>query len=348
MGVTVYDIADRANVSQTTVSRVLNRRDDGFISEATKQRVLVAAREMGYRPNRLAKALASGITHTIGMMSPHSYFNFEIAHGAEIEAGSNGYRVIRGCANIDYQTETHQIELLLEHCIDGIILVGLGRPEHAGRYLDLIDEARIPCVTLDEETFADRVDTVVSDDVHGARTAVEHLLSLGHTRIAHLSAKEQGLSTGRNRHAGYELALLNAGIEIDESLIACGHFDHTRAAEGMLKLLDLPNPPTAVFAASDYMASRAMLAARKRGVRMPEDIALVGYGNTEISDFIAMTTVNQHTEEMGRLAFLRLLQRLKEPELEPEVIRVETSLIVRETCGAAIRGRQDEPELVTS
>jgi LacI family transcriptional regulator len=165
---------------------------------------------------------------------------------------------------------------------------------------------------------------------------MEHLLSLGHRRIGHLSAGTRATSA-RERGAGYRAALAEAGIPVDEFLIAGDSFQPEEAAAAMAALLELREPPTAIFAANDLMAAAALEVATQRGLRVPDDVALVGYGDVLMARYLRLTTVHQPARKMGLRAAERLFARLEDPELPPEGIVLPTRLVVRATCGASRR-----------
>jgi LacI family transcriptional regulator len=330
------DVARAAGVSQTTVSFVLSGRTDITIPEATRERVRRVARELGYRPNGVARSLARGCTQTIGVIVPRvdSTFCGQIAQGIQEACIESDYRVLLAHTLHRPEVEARQVDLLLEHRVDGLICVAdewtIG--DLPRRVSGVLGE-HVPCVVIDDRSLADRVDCVVSDDDHGARLAVRHLLALGHRRVAHLGAGEW-TSPARDRASGYRAAMQEAGVEVDEALVVGRSFSMHGAAEAMGALLDRPNPPTAIFAANDRLAAEAVEAIEGRGLRVPEDVAIVGYADMEVAHYLKLTTVHQGTLQMGRLAVRRLLRRIAEPGLAPEVLSLPTRLVVRRSCGA--------------
>ncbi len=228
-----------------------------------------------------------------------STFCGQIAQGIQEACIESDYRVLLAHTLHRSEVEARQVDLLLEHRVDGLICVAdewtIG--DLPRRVQGVLDE-HVPCVVVDDRSLADRVDCVVSDDDRGARLAVRHLLALGHRRVAHLGAGPW-TSPARDRDAAYRAALHEAGLEVDEALIAGQSFSMHRAAEPMKALLDLPRPPTAVFAANDRMAAEAILAIERRGLRVPEDVAIVGYSDMEMSQYLELTTVHQDTLQMG-------------------------------------------------
>lgn len=331
------DVAQAAGVSQTTVSFVLSGRTDITIPEATRERVRRAARELGYRPNGVARSLARGCTQTIGVVVPRvdSSFCGQIAQGIQEVCIAHDYRVLLAHTLHRSNVEAHQVGLLLEHRVDGLICVvdewTIG--DLPGTIAGILDE-RVPCVLIDDHSLSDRVDCVVSDDRHGACLAVGHLLGLGHRRIAHLSAGTR-TTPARERTAGYRDALRKAGVRFDRTLVAGESFSMHDAGAALHKLLDQRNPPTALFTANDRLAAEAKNAVEARGLRVPEDVAIVGFADMEMAHYLKLTTIHQDTAALGRLAVQRLLERIARPELAPETLVVPTRLVVRQSCGSA-------------
>jgi LacI family transcriptional regulator len=330
------DVARQAGVSPTTVSFVINGRRDILIPEETRARVLQVARELGYRPNSLARSLARGRTQTIGVLVPSldSSFTAHVVQGIQEACFGQGYRVLLTHSQHDPAIEAKEVDLLLEHRVDGLISVA--SEETIGpmsRWLDGVVGEGAPCIVVDDRTYAAKVDCVVSDDEGGARRAVEHLLGLGHQRIAHLCAGTR-TSTARDRHCGYCAALSSAGITVDEALVVGEAFEMRDPARALRALRELPHPPTALFAANDYMAADIIEVAREQGVRVPEDMALAGYGDTRVGRYLHLTTIRQDPQRMGHTAAGRLFARLADPKLAPQEIVLPTELVVRDSCGA--------------
>ena len=329
-----FDVARRANVSRTTVSYVLNGRQDLPIPQETRDRVLRAAADLGYRQNHLARSLRSGKTQTLGVVLPglDEPYLAEIVHGIETESARQGFRVLLANSQRDPATEARQVRLLLEHRVDGLICLP---SEHTlpqmSSWLATVRESDLACVIADDCTFSGHWDCVVSDDVAGARSAVGHLIGLGRRRVAHL-AGGQSVSSGRDRLAGYQSALADAGLDADPALVSDDSYDPARVAPAVATLLALPRPPDALFAANDVLAAEALEALRGHGRRVPEDVALVGFGNMSWGRYLRLATVDQDTQALGREAARRLFARLCDPHLPPTRMTLSTRLVVRETA----------------
>lgn len=332
------DVARRAGFSRTTVSYVLNGRTDVSLPDATRQGILQAAAELGYRPNSIARSLVRSRTQTIGVIVPslESAFHASIVDGIEAVCAAREYRLLLAYAQRSAADERQQAHLLLENRVEGILNVSRLSREEGGALMEEIAAEGVAGVLLDNEFPGAPADCVVSDDLHGTAQAVRHLLALGHRRIGHISAGSR-VSTARDRCAGYRQTLLAAGIEPDPALVVGDTFVPAHAGAWMEQLLDLPEPPTAVFAANDDLAAEAMLAAARRGLRVPKDVAVVGFGDLRMARYLHLTTVHQAPEELGRQAAERLFARIEAPELAPERLVIPTRLVVRKSCGAALR-----------
>lgn len=317
------------------MSLVLNGRTDIAISDMTRQRVRETAERLGYRANQLARSLLRGRTHTVGLLVPSlsSSFVAQIAEGVQAAAWDQDHRILVAHTRHHPEVESRQLDLLLGQQVDGLIVVtGESTLSALAARLDTAEQAGIPCVVVDEASMAGRVDSVVSDDQAGAQQAVRHLISLGHRRIGHLSAGSL-TSSSRARQQGYRDALQEAGIPYDASLVVGDAYLRENGAKLFGKLLGIKEPPTAVFAANDRRLAEGLPLLRQKGVRIPEDLALVGYANYDFSTYLDLSSVDQQPMELGQHAMLRLLERIAKPNLKPKLLQLPTSLIVRGSCG---------------
>src|SRR5579871_6631413 len=330
-----HDVARLAGVSRTTVSYVLNGRTNLPIPEETRARVLDAARSLGYRQNRLVVGMVKGQTRTLGVIVSRldSPYFAQVVQGFQEVCDQSDYRILLENTQHDPVREVRQVNLLLEYRVDGLLWIA----DHwtvdlARSWIAPLVEEGIPCAVTDDTGNADLVDTVTTDDYRGARAAVRYLIKLGHRRIAHLSAGER-LSNSRARREGYEMALREVGIDVDPALIVTDAYDVQNPDGDAVALFDRPEPPTAVFAAYDGMALAMQQQLRRRSLRVPADLSLIGYGDVEAAGYLDLTTVRQNPQEVGRQAAHCLLERLKTPERALQTIEVPTELIVRSTCG---------------
>jgi len=333
MGITIQTIADKAGVSKATVSYVLNdRAGEQRIPEKTRARILNAAKKLNYRKNVYAKCLASGKTMTLGLVVPDigHLFIVEIIKTIQRVASENGYHIIIGDANDSVVREKEYFNDFMERRVDGLIIM----PSPVWKNSDLVDEMNqinIPFILLGREMGAE-YNSIVSDRVQGAFLATEHLIRRGSRKIAHVISNPLFLPT-QEKLKGYRKALEKYDIEFDENMIIETESSCEGGLEAGHKLLKIRPRPTAVFASNDEVAMGVLKSLDKSGIRVPEDISVVGYDNLNISIFanVSLTTVDQSQREMGQKAVELLLERIKDRKLKPEQIVLMPKLIVRES-----------------
>lgn len=333
--VTAKDVAAHVGVSRTTVSYVINNVTEANISEQTRQRVLAAAKELGYVPHAAAKALASGRTQTIGLLVPRSQpfpqassAHFRIIEGLLEIAQQFGVRVLVDSVQLSDPDDTY-LNIARNKQIDGLIVSDVRLDDEGLRKivqdtLPIVLLGRLPNVTAT---------TVEFDNRSGARSAVAHLIEQGHTRIGMIAYAPTVFTGAEERIQGYRDALDTHGIEVDEDLIRAGAYSSESGYAAMLDLLRAETKPTAIFASSDEIAMGVLAALHEQGVRVPDEMAVVGFDDNPLSRFTipALTTVHLPFEEMGRQAgklLLDLIRQKAEPDVEH---RLPTELVVRKS-----------------
>lgn len=336
--VTSLDVAKQAGVSRTTVSFVLNNVEGMQISEETKKRVQQAARDLGYVPDAAAQALASGRSKTIGLLLARrshviasDMFLTQVMEVLVREVNRQGMRLLLEVVE-DFENRESYLKLVRSNSIDGVIYSG---PRINDLALNSLIEHKIPTVlmgALPDPSFY----FVDVDNRAAARCAVEHLVRLGHRRIACITNARTSYAAAMDRLQGYHDALAGANIPFDPDLIRYGDFDSESGYFQMKYLLDATPPPTAAFVASDVVAFGAMAAIRERGLQMPQEIALVGFDDVPVSRFIepSLTTVRLPILDLARHACQMVVGLIGGEKLEQRQVLLEASLIVRKSCGA--------------
>ncbi|MFG1703321.1 LacI family DNA-binding transcriptional regulator [Nonomuraea sp. M3C6] len=321
--VTLADVAAIARVDRAVVSRVVNKDPTLNIRPETRERVLAAIEELGYRPNVAARSLRTARAHMFGLFIP-DFANpvyAEIIKGAEAEAASLGYVLVTGSATGAGPGE--YMDRLGQGRIDGLLLAGAG--DESG-LVERLDRAAIPWIMLNNRSRSvNRY--VILDDERAAALAVEHLVRLGHRRIAHLAGPSDA-DTATRRSAGYSAAMREAGLP--EGPIEAADYTPAGGAAAMARLLAVPEPPTAVFVANVASAIGAMDGVRSAGLEIPRDVSIVAVHDLELASYLypALTTVRMPLAELGRRG-VALLGSLKPDDPVAEVLAGPIELIQR-------------------
>ena len=316
----INDIAKALGVSASTVSRALKDHPD--ISEATRNKIKAFAQKVNYRPNALALSLKKQVSNTIGIIVPeivHHFFS-SIISGIEDIAYSKGYRVMICQSNEDYNREEMNVQALLDHRVDGL-LVCISKTTEDFSHFTTVYNNQVPMVFLDRVCKEIETDRVITDDFNGARLITSHLIEMGCKRILHLGTLPQ-LLIGQDRQQGYIQALKENNMDFDpELIITCD--TPRKVDENRDSILEIAPRIDAIFAVNDFTAVAVMNLLKNHGYEIPVDIAIAGFGDDPIASIVEppLTTVEQQGYQMGQEAMNLLIERLANPEIakKPEV-----------------------------
>ncbi len=333
MRVSIKDIAKAAGVSHSTVSRALS--DSPLVSDETKARIQRLAQEMGYSPNTLARSLVTRQTYTVGVVvtTIADPFVAEVVQGIEATAHDYNYTVILCSSGARPEREIAAVEMLRSKRVDGVIVTS---SRIGALYLEHLERIGAPIVLINNhnESSGRYTFTVTVDNRHGGRLATEHLVQLGHRRIAYVTAPADH-SSDLDRMTGYRQALIAGGIEPDPSLIVPGNGRADGGEQALKALIELGEPPSAVFCYNDMTAIGLMYAARRVGLSVPRDMAVAGFDDIPFASYFypPLTTIAQPKVEMGRLAMKMALSLMtisqEEGEEELSNVVVRGKLVVR-------------------
>lgn len=331
--VTIKDIARKLNISVSTVSRAL--RGSADINPETKKLVLDLAAELDYQPNTIALSLVKSQTNIIGVIIPDITIPFfaSAIRGIQEVASAAGYNVMICQSSESEETEKNNTQALLSSRVAGLIVSVSGQTRNFDHFRN-VQRRGVPLVFFDRVCEDIEASKVLVDDYHGAYKAVDHLVRMGCQRIAHLAGPEL-LKLTQNRQRGYLDALHHHHLAADPDLLIHVEFNRKQAYEATERLLQMPNPPDAIFAISDRVAIGAILALKEHNIRIPEEIAVVGFGNEATSAILdpALTTVMQHPFDMGKIAAQLFLEQVKNgPEtFKPQTRILDTELIINKS-----------------
>jgi LacI family transcriptional regulator len=332
--VTIVDIAAKIGVTPSAVSKAFS--DHPRISPETKQAVLRAAKEMGYRPNVLATGLRKGKSGLIGVVVPAVHYSFfsNAIKGIEELVSTAGFNLVITQSHDNYENETRNINALLRARVEGMIASLAGETTDYSAYRDAARD--IPVVLFDRTFTDENISEVTIDDFGGAVAAVQHLVDMGYKRIAHLSGYKNILPFAK-RIEGYKHVLMKHRLYMDDDYICECMPNRQEGQAAMERLLSHRQPPDAIFAASDVLAYGAMLALQKRGIRVPQDFGVIGFSNEELSSIVtpSMSTVDQHSEILGAMAAKVLIDQLhienRDNAFRPVRKIINSDLIIRDS-----------------
>jgi LacI family transcriptional regulator len=318
MAVTIFDVASEAGVSYTTVSRVIN--NDAHVKADTRERVQQAMKRLGYVVNRQARSLAGGRSRVIGVLVPDlgtSYIG-EIMRGIDDELDLAHYDMMLHTTHRREAKESGYVATLTQGMADGLLIV---LPRNPATFMQTLRQHNFPYVLIDHQGTNEKDHAVGATNWQGAYNATEYLIKLGHQRIGFITGW-MDLGCARDRLAGYKAALRTNHLPVDPELVYEGDF----------------HQPTAIFASNDVMAMGVMDAAHSRGLRIPDDVSILGFDDISQAQNVhpALTTVRQPLEKMGRVATQMLLDLLNDPQKDVSRVELPTELIVRDSCQAPL------------
>lgn len=334
LGVTIYDIAERAEVSIATVSRVFN--DHPRVSDTTRARVIAVAEELGYQPHVSAQSLARRKTHLISAVIPvmTNYFFVEVLRGLQDRLAESEYDLLVYTSNALEDVDTQLERALQRGRAAGVLLFSMPITEARVRR---VERSRLPIVLVD--CFHPEFDSVSVNNEMGGYLATRHFIDQERRRIGMVMAS--GGEPALERRRGYERALQEAGLSVNESLIKAGieieEHGYTEQAgyDAMHSLLQHRPQPNAVFATSDVQALGAMRAIKEAGLKMPDDVAVIGFDDIVVSKYVGLSTLRQPMREMGELAVEKFLNRLQHPDHPVSHTVFSPQLVLRATSGPA-------------
>jgi len=326
------DVARRAGVSTAVVSYVVNN-GPRRVAPATRERVLRAIAELGYRPNSVARSLRTNRTRTIALIVPDIADSFfaQFARELQTRAHDRGFTVLLANAMDDPASELDHVKVFIERRVDGIVVAptGLGR-----QGLDEIADSRIASVMVDREMPGVRSSSVIVDNHHGGYLATRHLLEHGHTRVGCIGGPLE-ITIAADRSRGWRQALLEAGVEPDPLLETHSSFSRLAAYRGTLRLLRARRPPTAIFACADEQALGVYRAAATVGARIPDDLAVVSFDSASTAPYLTpgLTSIRQPVAQLAERAVCRLIDQMEHPDRAPTRDCLPVELVVRGSCG---------------
>ncbi len=334
---TIRDIARLSGVSRSTVSLVLNHSPR--ISDVTKRRVWDVIEREGYEPNAMARGLARRRSDMVAVVVPvtgshvlSDFYFSEAISGIGDALAARGLHLVIEVATPEWVRTMAGLRLFRERQIDGMLVVGTLTSD---TFVEKLVKSGHPVALVN--SVLPGAAGVVAENVSGAKAMVRHLVSLGHERIGYIGGLDS-TTVGLERTAGYRAAMAEAGLPVRDGYVVYGNFSEESGAEAMRQMLALRPRPTAVFAANDMMALGALRVARESGLDVPRDIALAGADDIALSSYVTppLTTIRQPMYDIGRQATDTLLSLLAGDEGEPAVTRIETQIVVRESCGARL------------
>ncbi len=337
MAVTIHNVAQEAGVGIGTVSRVVNNSPD--VKPATRERVLAAIHRLNYKPDPIARSMISKRTNSIGTIVP--FFTrpsfMERLRGVEAVIARLERELVLYNVETSAQRDHFFRELPLHRKVDGLLIISLSPDDAAARRFR---ELGTPVVLID--AYSPLLTSLVVNNVEGAYQAVKRLIELGHRHIGFINGEIEGnfkFNTANDRLIGLHRALGEAGLLFEPEQVLISEWSRKGGKHAALQLLTQQKRPTAIFAASDVQAVGALEAARELGLRVPEQLSVIGFDGIEISELLELSTMQQPLQEMGELGASKLVELIENPSHPPELIRFDTKLVERRTTSPALTER---------
>lgn len=329
----IKDVARRAGVSVTTVSRVLN--GEKYVKDDLKRKVNQAIEELGYAPSHIARSLVRNKTNLIGVIVPDitSSFYSTILSSIEEAASANDYTLLVCNISEDIDKELKYLNVFQEMRVEGIIIMHEKINEDIR---NLIHKIKIPVIFSSVKPMDQQLVSVIIDDYQAAYDATKYLIELGHEEIGFIGGDMRDITSGQNRYSGYRNALSDHGLKIVYEHIRFGDYKVKSGYEQMKELLRVKQPPTAVFAVSDDMALGAMNCIRDNGLSVPEHISVLGFDGSQLTELVrpTLTSMEQPIQEMGKVTVKTLLKQIQSGESPEQDIVLQHRLVVRESSMA--------------
>jgi DNA-binding LacI/PurR family transcriptional regulator len=339
MATTIYDVAKLAGVGLGTVSRVLN--NSPAVRDSTRQRVQAAIRQLDYTPDPIARSMTRGRTGTLAVIIPFFTrpFSIEVLRGIEASTSRLGFELVVYNIENDAQRDDCFRRLPMSRKADGLLVVSVS-PKDV--FIPNFAQAQLPTILVD--AYNPSITSVVVNNVDGSYAAMKYLLEKGHRRIGFINGQIEGnfkFNQANDRLIGVHRALGEAGINFEPELMEIGSWDRQGGRLASQRLLNLKNPPTAIFAASDVQALGTLETAKAMKLSVPRDLSIMGFDGIELSEWLELTTMQQPMYHMGELGMALLMEQIENPQKPPELIRLNTELVERSTVGSPkIRNEQ--------
>lgn len=331
MATSIKDVAREAGVSIATVSRVLN--DIDVVNEDTKKKVLDAIKKLGYRPNIVARSLKTQKTKTIGILVPDisSGFYPEIVRGAEDVANIYDYNVILCNSDFDSEKEKEYLRVLKEKMVDGVIYMSSSLQDEI---LDIINELDLKTVLVETNDKEGTLPSVTIDNIKATYEATNYLLNKDLKNIAFAGVKKDTMNAWGDRYIGYENALTDKSMKIDEELVFTGNLKVKTGYDAVEKFESLNKKYDAVVCASDEIAMGVINGLREHGKNVPEDVSVIGFNDNAVASvfYPKITTINQPSYDMGSVAMRMLIKLLNKKEIDEAQYVLDYSLVERDSC----------------